>query len=169
MNIKIFDKNMKSVDTKDFNYSFNKKYTTNNLDNIKTGTKGFYYYDSTDSIFGIYDTIDFFGNRHIICEVDPSGKIVDIGSRKCCSQITVLKELTYEDLLELDNTGMYTYYYILYHIKFIDKERLSVLEDMLIEKDKTGRWCGLLIMHTEDVDMNKLQKAISKKNRRNYK
>jgi hypothetical protein len=169
MNIKIFDKNMKSMDTEDFNYSIDKKYTIDNLNNNETDKKGFYYFDNTDDMLELehFDNYDFFNtDKYRIFEVKPEGNLIKGIGKYYCSEITLINELSLENLINYDISGKYTWYYAIYsdHIK-ID---ISKLEDIIMEKDIKGQYCYEFAYYVYGANISKLEDIVIKKDTTGY-
>jgi hypothetical protein len=160
MYFKILTKNMEAPFNKEFIYKLNKKYIIDNNEPIELCKNGFHYFNNTDNIFS-YES--FFNNKYRIFEVKPEGNIIEDSDKCCCSEITLLRESSFKDLLDYDNTGLYTYYYALCNNdKKID---ISKLEDTIIEKDKDGYWCYKFACDINGANINKLEDAVIEKDK----
>jgi hypothetical protein len=161
MNIKILTNDMESAFfIEKIIYKLNKKYIINNPESIELYSYGFHYFENIGVVFNYLDESHFFNNKYRIFEVKPEGTIIS-DHYSCCSEITLIKELSFEDLINYDNTGKYTYYYAKYNEdKMIDTDKL---EDIIIKKDITGKYCCLFAQNVKCANIKKLENAVIEK------
>ena len=91
---------------------FNKDFTCNNFQ-FKLGKKfkhdgeielcksGFHFCKQIRDVFNYYG---FDKNNHV-CEIEASGTILSDGDKSVCSEIKIIKELSWSEVLELSNLG----------------------------------------------------------------
>jgi ferritin-like protein len=162
MYFKVLTKDMEAPFNKNFTYKLNKKYIIKCQESIELCKNGFHYFSNTDDIFDILGN-DFFNNKYRIFEVKPGGNIIEDYNKLCCSEITLLRELTFEDLIDYDNSGKYTWYYADYNNdKKID---INKLEDLVIAKDITGYYCLEFAKNIKGVNISKLEDAVIEKDK----
>jgi hypothetical protein len=166
MYFKILTKDMEAPFNKEFFYKLNKKYIIDNNEPIESYKNGFHYFNNTDIISIYFKESCFFNDKYRIFEVKPEGDILEDSYRLCCSEITLIKELSFEDLIDYDKTGKYTYYYSLCNNnKKID---ISKFEDAVIEKDNYCKWCYNFAQYVKGANIDKLEDAIIKKDITGY-
>jgi hypothetical protein len=155
---------MEAPYNEEFIYEINKKYIIDNNEPIEICKNGFHYFDNTGDIFKLFDEDYIFNDEYRIFEVKPEGIIIECYNKLCCSEITLIKELSFKNLLNYDETGEYTYYYTRYNNKN-NKIGISKLENLVIEKDKTGEWCYNFANSIEDANISKLEDAVIEKDK----
>jgi hypothetical protein len=129
-----------------------------NNEPIELCKNGFHYFNNIDNLFIYFEESCFFNEKYRIFEIKPEGKIIEKDFMCCCSEITLTRELSFEDLIDYDSDGRYTYYYALYNNNKLIS--LDKLEDIVIEKDKTCKLCYLFAQYVKGANINKLEDAV---------
>jgi hypothetical protein len=157
---------MEAPFNKEFVYELGKKYIIDNNEPIESCKNGFHYFNNTNNLFNIFDDDEsFFNDKYRIFEIIPDGNVIEDGNICCCSEITLTKELSFEDLIDYDRTGKYIYNYALHNNnKKID---ISKLEDLVIEKDKILYWCYIFACDVKGANINKLEDIVIEKDNNN--
>jgi len=83
------------------------------------------------------DTIDWLGMPGRYCEIELSGDVIQDGELAIVNEITIIRELFLDELIELDDTGEWC----MYRASNANDDFLLRLKDEIIKKDQTGLWC----------------------------
>lgn len=94
---KCFDKNLKC---RDFQFEIGKTYE--HVDELKMCKSGFHFCEKPMHLFKYYE----FDESTRVCEVECSGEITRGDDKSVCSKITIIRELSWHEVLELVNTGI---------------------------------------------------------------
>lgn len=152
MYIKVVNKYMKSDYNSYHGFELNKLYKTKYK--IKLRDNGFHYCDNLN------DTLYFYTPDAYYFEVKPSGKILQGENFYCSEEITLIRKLDLDELISLDKSGEWCYYYI-----YFLKNNLEKIQQAIIEKDISGRWCYELIQTISGVNKDLLMKALREKDK----
>jgi len=128
MYIKAFTEDLKC---RGFQYEIGKTYTTDK--EIKLCGYGFHFCDD------LCDTLIFYNAYSRYCEIIPDKHTLKDENKYVTNSITIVRELTLAELIDLDTTGEWCYNYAsIIGVSMSDKK---LLQDAVIKKDKTGKWC----------------------------
>jgi len=83
---------------KKFQYEVGKTYEENN---IRLCVRGFHFHTNPEHLFHYYS----YTTNIRVCEIEASGDIINGDDKSVCSKITIIKELSQQEILELVNTG----------------------------------------------------------------
>jgi len=148
MYIKAFTKDLKC---RCFQYEVGKTYATDK--EIKLCGHGFHFCDNLDDVLLYYNAYSRY------CEVIPGKHIIKGDNKYVSSSITIVRELTFAELIDLDTTGKWCYYYA----KQIPGADIEFLQAKVIEKDNDGKWCYYYAFCIPGADIELLQAVAIKK------
>jgi hypothetical protein len=93
---KVFNKNLKC---RNFQYEVGKRYKEEGEPVLCN--HGFHFHLNRSDLFEYYD----FNPENRVCEIIAFGKVVSDEKKSCCNDIEIVRELSWNDVLNLVNTG----------------------------------------------------------------
>jgi hypothetical protein len=93
---KVFNKDLKCRDIK---FEVGKRYKQNG--NLELCKHGFHFHLNRSDLFEYYE----FKKENRVCEILAYGKVVSDEKKSCCNDIEIVRELTWNEVLNLVNTG----------------------------------------------------------------
>ena len=94
---KCFDKDLKC---RDFQFEIGKEYTQDGK--IELCRNGFHFHSKSSNLFEYYP----FKNLTRVCEIIASGDIIHDDDKSVCGKIKIIKELTWNEILDICNSGL---------------------------------------------------------------
>lgn len=148
MYIKIFNNDLSS---KNFKYEIGKIY---NLEGeLQYCKNGFYFYDNLNDILEYYSV----NSRYYL--VEPLGDIIHEFKCYVTNKIKIIRELCLNELLELDNTGKWSFEYLKLN-KNLKLEIINKIKDNILKKDKTGEYIYSFTYFVNPIEINDLQNKL---------
>ena len=83
------------------NYQFKMGKTYKHEGTISLCKEGFHFCKEIQHVFNYYG----FDSKNHVCEIEASGEILHGDDKSVCSQIKVIRELTWDEVLKLSNLG----------------------------------------------------------------
>ena len=93
---KVFNKDLKC---RDFQFEVGKRYKQKG--NLELCKHGFHFYLNRSDLFEYYE----FKPENRVCEILAYGKVVSDENKSCCNDIEIVREITWNEVLNLVNTG----------------------------------------------------------------
>ncbi len=149
MYIKVVKKDMCGVN-KNIRYELDKVYERAEQD------KAFHIY------VNLHNTLDY--NSPANCryfEAEALSSIIDDDPYCQTDKIKLIRELVYEQLIAVDETGRWCYRYAC----TVEGADLPRLQNEVVNKDKTGEWCFRFALNVKDANIVQLQQAVIEKYR----
>jgi hypothetical protein len=84
------------------NYQFEVGKTYHQDGQIELCKNGFHFHSKVGDLFEYYD----FDPSNIVCEIEANGEVIHGDDKSVCSDITIIKQLSWNEVLELVNLGV---------------------------------------------------------------
>ena len=145
---------------KGFQYEVGKTYTMPRSE-VKLCRSGFHAANGTDPSL----TLDYYQLTQTTeyCLVDIN--VIDsYGDKVVGDKIKILRKLSLDEVIELDETGRWCTYLA----RDVEGADIKKLQAAVINKDETGELCLYFAEYVEGADIKKLQAAVAGKDKNNW-